>query len=372
MVACGCSLRTDLLPADGGVESCVAPGRFIELGGGEPCSAALAARALRHSICSCESLVLTRGLFTTSGSGMPGPAPGKAVAAVGTDGELQVAGPVQISGALRTATGAAFGRSSAVFGSLHSGGPLGSNQFLTVGGDAFAAGDVLGRVDVNGTLHVPPGNFVAPSVTAASVVREAVMVDPPCECKAGPVLDIPGLVATHQRMNANASINLEPDAFAKGAGPAALELPCGSYYLSELHSPSAADFELKVTGRTALYVGGDVTLGGGLRAVLSPGAELDLIVAGNLSASGGVIGASNPAAVRIWLGGTSIKVTGGTSLSALLYAPSALLVSDFDLEAVGAIYVQAFSISGDLAVRFEPRVLSAGGSCGGMPQPPVP
>src|SRR5262249_37298066 len=159
---------------------------------------------------------------------------------------------------------------------------------------------------------------IAWSVVALQVHRQPVVVAPPCGCASGPRLDVASLVAAHATSNDDARIGLVADAFAGGAGPAALDLPCGQFYLSAIKASS--DLERRVAGPTALFVGGDVTLGGGLPVTLAPGAELDLVVAGDVAAQGGVVGAPSAASVRLWLASSTVKLTNGAGLSALVYA----------------------------------------------------
>jgi len=375
----GCSQFTDLLPSDGGTSdgdssTCVAPGPPIELANQlhAPCAAALASQVLRYALCSCAAIVLPHGLFT-DGGGKFMPVPPMALpAAVGSDDYLQLGGPAQIGGALAAAgkEGVSFGRTTAVLGTVRSGGPLSANQFLSIADDAFAAGDVLGRIDVGGRLHVPPDAFVPPSVNA-ELVREPVTVEPPCNCAAGPRLDVATVVAARADHNSDGRIHLRADAFVGDSGPSALDLPCGEYYLSSLHTRAGAELELRVHGRVGLFVGGDVSLGTGLRVSLDGGSSLDLVVAGNFASQSGTIGASTAAAVRLWVGGSTVRLGDGAQLSALLYAPSAVVLSDGDLNTTGALYAQSFSVAGDVGVRFDPMVLGGGAECGGVMQPPV-
>jgi hypothetical protein len=374
LLVAGCTQHTDLLPADGGTSSCVAPGPPIVLANpmNAPCAGALAAQLLRHALCSCSAIVLPHGLFTDGGGKfIPGP-PMALPAAVGSDDYVQIGGPVQVGGALTAAgrDGVSFGRTTAVLGTLRAGGSLSANQFLSVAGDAYAAGDVLGRVDVGGLLHAPAGAFVAPSVNAADFVREAVSVEPPCNCKAGQ-LDLPSVVAARQAHNDDAHLPLRPDAFATESGPTTLELPCGEYYLSSLHTRAGSELELRIHGHVGLFVAGDVSLGAGLRVTLDAQSELDLVVAGNFANQVGMVGAPAAASVRLWVGGSTLRLGNGADLSALVHAPNAVLLSDGDLDATGSLFAQSFSIAGDVGVRFDPMVLGGGAECGGAMQAPI-
>jgi hypothetical protein len=361
MLVAGCTDRTDLL-ANARPPSCTAPGPAIQLGDDGPCAGALAAHLLKRALCACGALHVERGLFTQS-LGMHQPSMG-AAAAVGIDDSLQVDGPTQVAGTLDVAggAGATFRRTSAVLGTLRSGGAIVANQFLGVDADAWAGGDVLGRIDVGGVLHATPFAAIGPGVSASDVVFGPVAVELPCNCAAGPAVDLPALAAKRARANDDARLGLSP-----ASGDAPLDLPCGEFFVQSLTTN-----EVSVHGRAALYVGGDATLGDGLRVLLDDGAELDLVIAGNLSLATGVLGAPTAASVRVWVGGAAVKVGAGASFSAALYAPSATVTSDGDLTVTGALYARAIVAAGDVGVRFDQKVLADGASCGAPPEPPVP
>jgi hypothetical protein len=362
LLALGCSQKTDLLPrsSDGG-SGCDGPRKI----GGECAGAASAAR-LRYALCSCSALVLVHQLVTEAGPTMPFPPP----AAVGSDQHVQIAGLAQVGGVLAAAGpyGVSFGRSADVAGTLRSGGTLATNQFLAVDGDAWVNGDLLGRVDVAGVLHLPAGDTISPSVIAESgVVNEPVSVSPPCNCNGAP--DFMGDLLTRAKQNDNRDIQLSPD-ILDGAAQV-LDLPCGDFYLSRIHMPPDARLELRVHGYTALYVGGEVTLGAGLRVTLDPMAELDLVVGGEFYAPDGLVGAPNAERVRLWLGSKTVRLGPYAIVSASVYAPDAVVLSDGDLNLAGALFAAAISVPGDVHVHYDPDILAAGASCGKMPQPPV-
>jgi hypothetical protein len=356
----GCSEKTDLLPhPDAG---CSGP---VSLG--NECAAAAAAKRLRYALCSCSPLILPRALFTQGGSDMGGPPP----AAVGSDQQVQISGPVQVAGVLEAAGsfGASFGRTAGIAGSLRSGGTLSSNLFLAVDGDAFVNGDVLGRMEIGGVLHAPDSAFISPAVVAdGGISHERVAVNPPCDCGAAP--DLAGAIATHSKLNDDAAIHLSPDALA--GGQPILDLPCGAFFLSQIKTPPDVELELRVHGFTALFVAGDVHLSSGLRVVLDAGAELDLVIGGDLFAPTGMIGAPSAERFRLWLGGKTLALGHGAALSASIYAPIAVVQAEGDLNVVnGALFAAGISAIGDVGVHYDADLLAVGASCGAPPEPPV-
>lgn len=355
----GCSQFADLLPAPDGGVGCDSP---ITIG--NQCSAALAAERLRYSLCSCSGLALEHGLFTEGGSGMRVPS-----AAVGSDDYIQIAGPVQVAGVLDAAGqfGIAFGRNAGVLGSVHSGGPLGSNMFLSVGEEAFVDGDVVGRMDIGGVLHVPPGAFVSSSVSAKEVVEQPITVDPPCRCGLDPVIDFASIISEKAMQNGNARAALGPDSLVKGAST--IDLGCGEFFVNSI--VAGPELELRVHGRTALYVAGDVMLDDGLRVTLDAGAQLDLVIGGSLFLDDGVLGAQSSEWVRVWIGGKMVQLGDFAMVSASVYAPNAVVSSSGDLSIHGALLADQFSVAGDVSVHFDADVLASGTTCGAMPVPPV-
>jgi hypothetical protein len=354
----GCSDRTDLLPlTDGG---CGAP---ISLG--DECAGAAAAKRLRYALCSCSPLVLERGLFTEggSGSGMTGPPP----AAVGSDEHIQIAGPAQVAGVLEAAglLGVSFNHAAGILGTLRSGGTLlsSSAQFLSIYGDAFVDGDVLGRIDIGGILNVPVDAAVSTSVVAQDIKLGPVEVPPPCDCGAAP--DLAGAIAEHTKVNDNAAIHLSPEALA--GGQTVLDLPCGAYYLSQIKTPPMQELELRVHGRAALFVAGDVYLGDSLRVNLDAMAELDLVIGGDLYAPFGIAGGPTSESVRVWLAGTTLRA-GDPPLRAAIYAPNATVIADDNLSVDGALFAAAISAPGDVGIRYDAEILNAGVSCGAAPE----
>ena len=184
---------------------------------------------------------------------------------------------------------------------------------------------------------------------------------PPCNCAAGPVVDVPALVSAAARSNDDLAAGLDPAAIASAHGATSFDLPCGTYYLPSLQSDDT--LELRVHGRAALFIGGDVTLAAGLTIALDSGAELDLVVVGNVSVATGVLGAATPSAARLWLASSTVHLGAGAALSAVVYAPAALLLADQDLLATGALFVRSLSATGDVSVRFDSSVLADGASC---------
>src|SRR5690606_2982629 len=152
-----------------------------------------------------------------------------------------------------------------------------SSSAITVGGMARVGGDVdVLSLSVAGALTTTEGASVTGDVMAGSRVTAPVSVPPPCRCDAGDVLDIGAVIDEHELANHDADLGISPDDMIDVAGDVTLELPCGRYYLSRISSQGGGTVTLRATGRTALFIDGDVTLSGNLTVEVAPGAEMDL------------------------------------------------------------------------------------------------
>ncbi len=253
-------------------------------------------------------------------------------------------------------------------GTLRDQGPLDGQFDLRVDGDADVGADVrvksftLGgklRVSTSSTVEVTDGN---PAFT-----RGSIDVTPPCDCEAGP--DIAGLVEDAKSDNDNAQLRLDAaESFRALNAPIELTLPCGRYYASAFYAPNP--ITLTITGHVALYVADDFITepGGDVRVQLAAGAELDLLIAGNV-ASGALLELGTTATrgrVRVYTGGAgSLEFAGNTTLSGSLYAPGAELVTSATFEVFGAVLARRVSTSGDLKLHYD-RAL-ADGICASAP-----
>jgi hypothetical protein len=368
--------------------ACVAPGPAIRLGGtdAQSCTGALAARYGRYALCSCNDLTLT-GMLAVGGPGGPqkpggeagpgAPAPQSFVSAVGTDGNLRVTDLTEVAGSLVTAGSreATFVRGGHIQGNLRGAG--GFTTMTTMGvwvsGEMSSAGDVSGLFKVvGGPLRVPAGVQVAPDVQSMGVSREPVHVEGPCGCGAASAPDLVAAVAERKTRNANQSLSFSVDLLSNVAAPEALVIPCGEFYLPELRSTDAGRLELRVQGRAALFVAGDVHLGHSLFVTLDEGAELDLVVAGLFEMTGGVFGSSSsPARVRLWVGGRTVSLPPNVQFSAAVYAPDAVFSAGLNLRFSGSLYVGALNVSGDVRIAYDPKVAQGGALCGAAPPSPV-
>jgi hypothetical protein len=392
-----CTQTTELLGAS--TVTCAGIGPAIHLGGParEGCSGALAARFGRYALCTCNDLNLTGGGLYVSGpgaptptKGQPGPGPGAPAprvfaASVGTDGNLRVGadgdprvGPMtEVSGSLVTA-----GQDRAVFvhGGHVQGNLRGAGSFATmttmgvwISGEMVSNGDVTGMFKVvGGPLHVPAGATVGPDVQSMGVARETVSVPPPCGCGAAQALDLAAEVEARRTRNANKDLTFSHELLADVQGPQTLDLNCGEYYLPTIQSSPGAPITLKVHGRAALFVAGDVRLGNNFAVVLDERAELDLVVAGQFDTMGRVFGSPmTPASTRLWVASGTVSLPDQIQFSAAVYAPDAIFSAGANLNFSGSLYVRTALVAGDVRLAYDPAVMLAGQVCDVAPPMPV-
>jgi hypothetical protein len=126
---------------------------------------------------------------------------------------------------------------------------------------------------------------------------------------------------------------------------------------------------LYARGRTAVFVGGDVSIAGSFGIELATGAELDLYIGGDLEVAGSITlgDETRPSAVRLWVA-QGIDLEGSALLAGDVYAPHASLSAAGDVEIVGAAFFGTVDLAGSSTVRYDRSVLDAGDACD-LPEP---
>jgi hypothetical protein len=342
---------------------------------GAPCAGALAASTHRFALCSCETMNAPARVRTDTYDSRNPAVTDEIAAAIGIGGDLVASAEVRAGGALWVAgpNGISATNSIRSATSLHVGGPFWMrSDHADIGGDAYVNGNVMGDVRISGTLHVPPGATVDGAGDIPVVdSSQPVTVASPCDCGAG-VVDIAGAITAAVAHNADADIGLAPAALASVTTATSLTLPCGSFSLSTINA--TAPVTLIVHGRTLLAIDGDVTVRGGLAVQLDASAELDVLVGGNLIASGGgAFGAAGGAArFRVWIAGTTIVFDNAPAVNAIIHAPSAWVNAASGLPLSGSLLARDISIGADSTLHFDRAVLEAGTVCGSSAAPIVP
>ncbi len=326
----------------------------------------------RFAVCACSSLDIA-GTFSTDSFDSTrdaGPATGT-LASIGCNGEISTDSMLSIAGSLWTGGPGPDGGPAVTLGGgataggtiandVHSASDMEVGGKYLVRGDVWSAGSVIvdpgGSLAVLGSLYLP-ATASAPNVQA-TLVHAQVPVTAPCSC-ATPI-DVPAVVAAYADVNDDVSVGLTKDASLSGT----VVFPCGRYAVAGIVGDSVV---LRIGGRVAVFVTGDISVTQDLKIDLAPDAELDLFVAGGVSIMGAFeIGdPDSPSRTRVYVGGATVALSASaTPLAANLYAPHAVLELASDLEMWGAIFADRLQLSGNFAIHYDTSVLQVAGASG--------
>jgi hypothetical protein len=316
----------------------------IQLPNSKDCTGDIAKKLFRFGICSCEGFNTPGTVKTASFDSMTMTSNRKG-GSIGTNGEVHMVGLVDIGGSVITSQIAAFNQGGRIAQDLRAGLGASATSALAVDGDYFGGTDTNRRVTVSGATNVPAA------------------VPPPCDCS-GSKVPIAAYVAAFAANNDNAASGLTSQSLVSHNGGADITLECGRYYFDEISSLKGTTIRIK--GRTAIFVAGDVRTTGDLSFVFGPDAELDLFVVGDLGATGSTkLGNFDaPARARMYVAGSSVGTTGDFALSANLYAPNARVHSTGKLTVRGAVYAREVGVTGGLDLNYDEAILNVQG-CGG-------
>ena len=359
--------------ASGGAPDCAAAPPILFPGTAEDgeCSGEVAETTFRWALCSCEDVELFNPLETDAFDSRTGPyRPGGAGGGVGSNGGFSSSSTGDVGGTLWAASpraGVLLSNRFAVAHELQCGGVLDVGNPLTVGGDAFVAGDLVtsDAVVIAGRLHQPPGARVVGDVTYDALVTEPVVVGDPCDCDARDRIPVGSIVAAAARANDNAAIGLDPAALSSVSAPRRLDLPCGRYFLRGVDT--SQPLVIHASGRSALFVEGDLRSTSDLYVTVAPGAELDLLVSGTVEVSGTLaIGSPiRPASSRVYIGGLgdALTLTNDTEVGGFVYVAAGAVVGSNPIEVYGGVFAGRFRNAGSTRIHFDRAVLRAGDDC---------
>jgi len=337
---------------------------------GGACTGQVAQDTFAAALCSCEDTNIA-GYLRTRGLGDSDDA-GDLVGSVSVNGDYSTNGYANVGGNFTVAGS----RDIAFAGLLQAGQDLFFHPaadvagVVKVGRDAWLA-DALrafGRVAIERDLYTADGaGFRGIAVVDVGGARHTqdVSIPAPCACGAGQVIDVAALVDDARTNNDNASIGLDPDALNLTVGIGTpLELPGGRFYVNQIGG--VGGINLRVTGKTALFVGDDLLATGAFRIQLEPDAELDLFVRDNLAITGAALfgDRARPSATRVYVGGTGdITVAGYAAFVGNLYAPTAnIRVGGFG-QIYGSLFGKNIDAAGFLSVGYDAAIQQTGKGC---------
>ncbi len=339
-------------------------------GGSSECAGRLAERTFRFGVCVCEGVAAQR-LVTDSLDSRGATMPVAAAAAVGINRSYSLGEKGDIGGSFYMAADFTSSAPHIVHGDAKIHGRLTTSAAMTVTRDLWVGGQVMaapGTIAVGRDFYNPTGS---PAVTARGKVnRQAVTIPPPCDCDPARLVPVDGIVAEGKTNNHNALVGLDPNRLQAVGADLTLPLPCGRFYFSEIRT--SGKLTLKITGRTAVYVGGNIAGAGGFVVDVGPEGELDLFVGGSLALSGSLRFGSieRPAASRIYLGtNQGIALSGDGVFVGNLYAPRAgLSTSQNPLVIYGSLFTKDIRAI-NLEVHYDRAINEAGRDCP-APMPP--
>lgn len=340
---------------------------------GDRCTGQLAESAFRFAVCSCGEFVVSNTFRTDSFDSRDGdydPVEAGTTGAFGTNGAVNLAAAATIGGSAWVAGAQGLGANAtaplSVAGNLRVAGPVTSMSTVNVDFDADINGNLTATsVTIDGSLMQPGGATI--TATTQDINAQAsgtVTVTPPCDCGASAAVDPAALVTTFASLNDNAEAEFDPSVLADHAPGAVVDLPCGRLYAPTISGTGA--LTLRVAGRTALFLGGDLAPDAAFTVEIVGDGELDLFVAGNLvSASSVSLGsAATPSRVRLYVGGSDpVALSGGGTFAGFVYAPFARFTMSAAIEIFGGIFANGIVASDSLTVHYDDAILDAASNC---------
>ena len=148
-------------------------------------------------------------------------------------------------------------------------------------------------------------------------------------------------------------------------GEATISLPTGIYYLNSLRA--VGQHTLRIDGAVSIYVADSIDLVGQDQIAISPGATLDLYVAGAVRHVGALsLGdAQHPSVFRLYVGGDDpvIMQVGEQELNGLIYAPKAKVSWVGSTTVRGAVFAGKLDGVGDLSIEYDGGSLAQPTAC---------
>lgn len=341
------------------------------------CTPSFARERMSQALCTCGDVSTFAGVRTDAfDSATQATIPG--AAAVGINGVYESPAPTLLSGGSVTIAASAPLTSPLldVRGDLRLAGALEALGPLTVTGDAWFAESVkaVSIMTITGDVHQVPGKTLEATVPLAvgQLLSEEFSIAPPCRCDEDQILDIASVIESAAQENDNTSIGLNATDLMQPADAVTLTLACGRYYLNGIES--AQEIHLRVVGRVALFVAGDVSSTGPLRMKLDPSAELDWFIGGKLTLPGRdrdedappaleLGDAARPAATRIYVGGDGPLSVPQEQAFANLYAPRANINLEGKSPLSGSVFGHTVASLRDIAVHYDVAVQRVADGC---------
>lgn len=225
-------------------------------------------------------------------------------------------------------------------------------------------GPAAPAIAIDGELRVADGVRLAGSVRVGEELRTGSTsmppdiggrleehADPSCACGGDALFDFSAALSQRRTDNDNAARDpRELDGFS---GARDLDLACGRYYFTRIAGTGA--LRMRIHGRVALFVAGNIELDDAWNVQLDAGAQLTLIIAGNVRVGGRL--ELNPGGdasnAQLLVGGAgTIDLNAETSVHATLYAPRSELVTRARFELSGALLLRRVAPGAEFIVHY--------------------
>jgi hypothetical protein len=335
----------------------------------ETCAGQVAAHAFTHALCTCGSITASL-LFTSSNDssaankeatfegGPVGTGSADVPAQVGIGGSFTIAGtssPVAATGGFDV-RGDFRMAGTGTFTQLR---VLRNAWFVTSVG-YIVAFNVFGSLNLISELSRPRGLgwYAAPDPTFRSFT-----VSDPCECDDR--LDVEAMEIAGAMKADNRGLDRAVLANVNSLRPR-VDLPCGRIRLDSIGGTPGGSVQVRVAGRTALFVDDNVDLSNiDFQLVLDPGAELDWFIRGNLAFGSARIGdIERPSAIRIYVQGSADISLPLGAMAANLYALNAAVKVPANGSVFGSVYAKSLNAQSDVTIRYDRAILNQGNKCG--------
>jgi hypothetical protein len=306
-----------------------------------------ATQAFAVSACICED-------FDDVGNLIVGKSVEQDHATLAVMGATKAINNFQVRGDFRPHGGLTATGNLQVTGSLSTPATVDDIGNIEVDGDLAIGGDLkgIGRLAVGGALSVAGKDTFLGYEEVASTAPYAAVDAPACGCSGPNAIDVAAKVAAAKGANDNAA-NGVPTSFTN-IGAARLELPTGSYYMTDLAAIGATF--VSVTGHVSLYLDGNLEQIGAAWIRLENGGMLDLYVSGSVRSIGHLdLGNKwDPSAFRLYIGGgdkATINV-GNQIYNGAIYAPNAVVEYVGNTQIRGAITAKRLTGIGNLELGY--------------------
>ncbi len=351
---------------DAGLEDFCAGKGAIPIPGTTDCTGDIGKKVFLYAMCSCTDITGQNSINTDS---IDASKPGQPLAggSIGVNGNYLTSGVTDVQGAMIVAGTFTNYNAQNVVQDLTVGGAAYIGAPSTAKSNAYLGAAVTGPskfLTISGKMTTPLTANVNQVNAAGGFAIAPVTVPAPCDCQ-DPV-DIAGIVSAFKSSNDNLTNMILPDAFTfEPSYPKDITLPCGRYYFDGIVVNNSAT--IRLTGRTVIAIGGNISMSGPFKIELAEGAELDLFVTGtvflnNVAAIGSM---ASPKSTRIYIAGNDVTMTSQLDLSANFYLPNATFNITNTLEMWGAIFAKKISSSGTVKVHYDEGILKIPGCQGG-------